>query len=270
MAIIQVDNISFSYPGVEVLKKLRFDVEEGRFLAVAGPNGSGKTSLLNLLCGNLKASEGSIVIDSAPVHSYETGAMARKVAMVRQQFIPVFGFTAAEAVMMGRTPHMGRRAFDSAADRNAVSAALEATDTLRLADRTLSNLSAGERQRVFIARALAQETPILLLDEPTSFLDLKHQVQIYDLLKAAQKQEGKTILIVTHDINLAAQYCDSVLLMAGKGSYYTSSSPGQLLAEGLLEKVFDVRGFTGKVGREGFFLPLGRLARDSGLLTDGL
>jgi iron complex transport system ATP-binding protein len=177
----------------------------GTFLAIAGPNGAGKSTLLNLLCGLLSPRSGTIRIDAAPVESYSTEALAKKVAVVWQESMPVFGFSVIDTVMMARTPYYGPMGFESEADREIVAEALEATDTAGFALRPLGSLSAGERQRVFIARAMAQNTPILLLDEPTNFLDLKHQVGIYDLLKAAQLQIGKTIVAVTHDINLAAQ-----------------------------------------------------------------
>jgi len=181
---------------------------------------------------------------------------------VRQEFIPAFGFTVIEMVLMARTRYFGASGFESRADRQAANEALEATDTAQFAFRSLSSLSGGERQRVLIARALAQDTSILLLDEPTSFLDLKHQVGIYDLLKAAQLEKGKTIVAVTHDINLASQYCDEILLLGADGSYHGGKTESVLSCD-LIEKVFDVKVYVGKVGRENFFIPLGKLAKDS-------
>ncbi len=166
-----------------------------------------------------------------------------------------------DTVMMARTTYFGQMGFESRADRKIVNEALEATDTAQFSSRLLGNLSGGERQRVFIARALAQNTAILLLDEPTSFLDLKHQVGIYDLLKAAQLEKGKTIVAVTHDINLAAQYADVVLLLEARSNYHHGEAK-EVFSTKQIEKVFGVRTFTGRVGREKFFLPLGRLAKD--------
>ena len=139
------------------------------------------------------------------------------------------------------------------------------TDTVRFADRPIGHLSGGERQRVFIARALAQDTPILLLDEPTSFLDIKHQVDIYDLLKSAQLEKGKTIVAVTHDLNLANQYCDDVLLLGSDNSYLIGKT-GDVFSAGQIEKIFAVKTFAGQVGREKFFLPLGKFAKDRGTI----
>jgi iron complex transport system ATP-binding protein len=262
-AIIEVENLSFSYtPQHTILKELSFEVARGGFLAIAGPNGAGKTTLLNLLCGLLRPKSGSIKIDAAPVESYSSRKLAQKVAVVRQEFVPVFGFTVAEIVSMARMPYLGVFGFESETDKKFTNEALEETDTAQFASRPLYQMSGGERQRVFIARALAQNTPILLLDEPTSLLDLKHQVAIYDLLKIAQLEKGKTILAVTHDINLAAQYCDEILLLGADGDYHIGKTR-DVLSQERIEKVFSIRTFAGSLGQEKFFVPLGKFAKDS-------
>jgi len=262
--IIEVENLSFSYtPQSTVLKDISFEVMPGTLLAVAGPNGAGKSTLLNLLAGALRPKSGTIRIDAAAIESYKIETLAKKVAVVRQEFVPVFGFSVIEMVLMARTPYFGQLGFESKADRYIVNEALVATDTIQFALRPLGSLSGGERQRVFIARALAQNTTILLLDEPTSFLDLKHQVGIYDLLKEAQLEKGKTIVVVTQDINLAAQYADEILLLGADNSYHIGKIEDVFFPE-QIEKVFGVRIFTGSVGQEKFFLPLGKFAKDSG------
>lgn len=261
--IIEVKDLSFGYtPQSTVLKDISFGVAAGTFLAIAGPNGAGKSTLLNLLCGILTPRLGVVKIDGTSVKSYSIDALAKKIAVVWQEFIPAFGFSVIDTVMMARTLNFGPMGFESRADREIVAEALEATDTADFAFRPLGNLSAGERQRVFIARALAQNTPILLLDEPTNFLDLKHQVGIYDLLKLAQLQKGKTIVAVTHDINLAAQYCDAALLL-GADSDYQCGPAGNVLSTEQVTKVFGVKVFTGQVGKEKFFIPLGKFAKDN-------
>ena len=277
--IIKVENLSFGYtPEITILKDMSFEVQPRTFLAIAGPNGAGKSTLLNLLCGTLVPKSGTIRIDASPVESYSTEALAGKVAVVRQEFVPVFGFSVIETVMMARTPYYGPMGFESKADKKIVAEALEMTDTIQFASRPLGSLSGGERQRVFIARALAQDTAILLLDEPTSFLDLKHQVGIYDLLKTTQLEKGKTIVAVTHDINLAAQYCDETLLLGGPrpclpfggrqnriraDSNYLIGKTKDVFSPEQIEKVFGVRIFAGRVGQEKFFIPLGKFAKDS-------
>ena len=266
--MVHLTNVSFAYAGRVVLEKLTFGVPGGTFFAVAGPNGAGKTTLLNVLCGILRPGSGSVRIDGVEVDRYSVRALARKVAIVRQEFIPAFEFSVAEFVLMARTPYLKGLAFTGEADRVLAAEALAITDTADFASRSLGELSGGERQRVFIARAIAQDTPVILLDEPTSYLDLKHQVGIYDLLRRMQLEKGKTIIVVTHDINLACQYCDQVLLLAGpqaKRRYY-AGPPQEVLTPRRVEEVFGVGMFTGRVKRAGFFLPLGKLARDCDVL----
>jgi iron complex transport system ATP-binding protein len=260
---IEVKNLCFAYKRqAEILKNISFRLASGSFLSIAGPNGAGKTTLLNLLSGLLKPTIGSITIDDVSLQLYSIKEMAKKVAVVRQEFVPVFEFSALQVVSMARTPYLGTFALESEADQKAIADALEMTDTTRFADRTLNHLSGGERQRVFIARALAQNTPILLLDEPTSFLDLKYQVGIYDLLKMLQLEKAKTIVAVTHDINLAGQYADEILLLE-TNSCYSIGKIKDVLSTQQIEKVFGVRVLAGQVTQEKFFLPLGKFAKAS-------
>jgi iron complex transport system ATP-binding protein len=260
--IIEVDNLSFGYTSeATILKDMSFDVAQGAFIAIAGPNGAGKSTLLNLMCRALTPKSGVIRIDATSIGSYDTRALAEKVAVVRQEFVPIFGFSVMETVLMARTPYYSSTGFERKSDREIVNDALKATDTAQFACRPLTSLSSGERQRVFIARALAQNCPIMLLDEPTNFLDLKHQVGIYDLLKAAQVEKGKTIIAVTHEVNLATQYCDEILLLGTDSGYHFGKTKAVLLPEKIKE-IFNVDVFAGKVGRENFFIPLGKYAKD--------
>ena len=258
MSIIKVDNLSFSYGREAVLHDLSFEVSSGSFLAIAGPNGAGKSTLINLLCGQLKSKPGTILIDGADLRSYTFKSLARNVGVVRQEFIPAFGFSVLETVLMSRIAYYDALGFEKQSDRDAAIEALEATETKKFAERRLSEISGGERQRVFIARALAQDTPILLLDEPTSFLDLKHQVGIYDLLKNMQTEKGKTIVAVTHDVNLAGQYADKVLLLGADCTYHLNSAE-KVLSRTRIEEVFGVRAVEGEVGGRRFILPVGKL-----------
>ncbi len=275
---IQVEHVTFGYGREKpILRDISFAVRAGVFLAIAGPNGAGKSTLLNIVAGTLKPQSGTVLLDGANLRSYGVQEIARRVAVVRQEFVPAFGFSVLETVLMARTPHYGRFGFETRADRELAARALELTDTARFASRPLANLSAGERQRVFIARALAQDTPILLLDEPTSFLDFRHQVRIYDLLRSIQRDKGTTIVAVTHDINLAAQYCDEALLLYGwaesadaaasgrsaKPSHYRIGEVSDVLVPAAVERAFRVRVFAGVVGRERFLLPLGAMAKDA-------
>jgi iron complex transport system ATP-binding protein len=257
MSIIKVNSLSFSYGREAVLRDLSFEVSEGSFLAIAGPNGAGKSTLINLLCSQLRPESGSVVIDGCDLRSYSFSSLARKVAVVRQEFIPAFGFSVIETVLMSRICYYDSLGFESQSDREAVNKALEETETKEFSGRRLSQISGGERQRVFIARALAQDTPILLLDEPTSFLDMKHQVGIYDLLKKMQTERGKSILAVTHDINLAGQYADKVLLLGSDCSYHLGRAE-EVFSRGRIEEVFGVEALEGQAGGRRFILPVGK------------
>lgn len=278
-ASIQLKDVTFGYdPAHPVLDHISLMVPNGTFLALVGPNGAGKSTLINLLAGLLKPQSGVLSIDGIDLGTYPRGQLARKVAVVRQEFVPAFGFSVVETVMMARTPYYSQLGFETEADREIVADALDLTDTAQFASRPLADLSGGERQRVFIARALAQDTPILLLDEPTSFLDLRHQVGTYDLLKSIQCDKGRTIIAITHDINLAAQYCDQALLLApevsrqprGNGAPANSSvgqyrigRPAEVFTPARIEEAFGVRVFSAPIGRESIILPLGHMARDA-------
>jgi len=276
---VRLHEVTFAYrPELPVLEGVSLAVETGVFLAVIGPNGAGKSTLIRLLAGLLRPQSGTISIDGTDIHSYSRRELAAKVALVQQEFVPAFGFSVGETVLMARIPYFNQLGFEGQEDRRIVADALQMTDTAAFAARPLADLSGGERQRVFIARALAQDTPILLLDEPTSFLDLKHQVAIYDLLKSVQRERGRTIIAITHDINLAAQYCDQALLLqpcsAASDTSGTSQSPrpvnhyrtgptSEVLRRKAIEDAFGIRIFSAPVGVENVFLPLGKMAKDA-------
>ena len=261
MNIIEIENLGFNYGQKTILKHLSFNVKTGNFLGIVGPNGAGKTTLLNLICGLLKPKTGTIKIESKLVEHYHIKELAKKIAVVRQEFVPVFDFSVTEIVSMARTPYLSSFAFPGEIDKQIIFEALEQTDTARFADRLLGSLSGGERQRVFIARAIAQQTPILLLDEPTSFLDIKHQVAIYDLLKNTQIGQNKTIVAITHDINLASQYCDQVLLLDSDNNY-KFGTPNEVLIEEQITSAFNVQIQTIKISGKVFFIPLGNHIKD--------
>ena len=267
---IQVEQVTFSYGRQKpVLRDISFEVRAGTFLAVAGPNGVGKSTLVNILAGLLTPQSGTVRLEGVSLRSCRVQDIARRVAVVRQEFVPAFGFSVMETVLMARTLYYGRLGFETRADRELVTRALELTHTTEFAARPLGSLSAGERQRVFIARGLTQDTPILLLDEPTSFLDLKHQVGIYGLLKSIQREKGTTIVAITHDLNLATQYCDETLLLyppgrqaVGSPAYRIGRTPEMLTPEEV-ERAFDVRVLSAIVGNGRFLIPQGTPAQDA-------
>jgi iron complex transport system ATP-binding protein len=257
MSLIKIDKVSFNYSKQPILSDLTLSIESGLFWGVVGPNGAGKSTLIQLVAGLLKPAKGTIQLADKPLSHYRHKELARQLAMVRQEYVPSFGFTVLETVMMARICRQDFVLFENADDRNIVAKSLEMMEIAHLANRTLAQLSGGERQRVFIARALAQDTPILLLDEPTNHLDLKHQIRIFDLLKSLQIKQKKTILAVTHDINMAARYCDQLLLL-GQGGKYSSGNSSQVLDVDKLKEYFGVECHQAVLNERPFFIPLGQ------------
>jgi len=261
MNAIEIKNLCFKYQNEQIINDLSINIPKNSFLAIAGPNGVGKSTLLNIICKILHPQKGTISILQKNIHEYTTTQLATKIAMVNQNSNSSFSFSVLQTVMMARTPYLKTLGFETENDRNIVLDALKAADVEKFADRNLHQLSSGEKQRVLIARALAQQTDIILLDEQTSFLDYKHQVRIYDLLKKLQIENNKTIITITHDINLALQYCDKILFLAPDKTYLTPE-PQDALSDEYLMKVFNAKGFIGSAGSQKFFLPMGKLAKD--------
>ena len=210
---IEIKNVELAYGPVEVLRKIFFSIPSGSFFIIIGPNGSGKTTLLKALASVEPISGGEIWIDEKPMKEYAHRILAQKIAMVPQVISDDFPFTTLEMVIMGRSPHQGLLGLSSFDDRQKAIQAMEFTQTIHLTDRKMNQLSGGERQRVMIARAICQEPDIILLDEPTASLDPAHQVRIMDLMKLLQEEKGVTVVMVSHDINLAAMYGDEILLL---------------------------------------------------------
>ncbi len=237
-----IKNLSFQYKGQPALfDQLSFSLEAGTFTGIAGPNGVGKTTLIHLLGGSLKPKTGQVLLGGQSVHRMSPSDLASRLALVRQHVAMPFGFTVEETVLMARIAHLDWRGFETQSDRDKVDEALCLTETRHLALRPVNSLSGGECQRVFIARALAQDTPVLILDEPTNYLDLKHQVAVYDLLKSIQIDQGKTIITITHDMNMAMQYCDQVLLLGPcNDAGAVVGSPKEVLTSDRIETVFGV------------------------------
>lgn len=239
--MLNAEHVSFSYTGsgAQVLQDLSIELNAGDLSAIVGPNGSGKTTLLRLLCGSVRAAAGRVLLDGRPVATLERHLMALQIAVVPQDVSTPYPFTVRELVEMGRTPHLhfARRSHLNAADRDAVDEALLATSTIDLADRLVTQLSGGERQRVIIAIALAQEPRYLLLDEPTTHLDIQHQVEVMELLARLNRGRGLAILATMHDLNLAALYFRRLFLIDG-GRLLASGTPQEVLTETRLRSVF--------------------------------
>jgi len=225
------------------LNGLTFEVARGETLGIIGPNGSGKTSLLKLLAKILRPQEGTIHLFDAELGVLAQNAVARLVAYVPQDFQQIFPFTIAEMVLMGRFPHHQNRQilsgfrWETVEDIEQATQSMDMMDVAHLANRFISDVSGGERQRAIIARALAQAPSVLLLDEPMAFLDLKHQLEICRTLRRLNEERGLTVMVVSHDLNLASQYCDRLLLMK-EGQVARLGPPKDLIQPEVLEEVY--------------------------------
>jgi iron complex transport system ATP-binding protein len=236
--VLEAEEIVFSYDRKPVLRELSMRIFQGEFVGIIGPNGAGKSTLLNLLNGLLLPRKGRILLHQKDLRSYTSNDIARHIATVPQFADIVFPYRVMEIVLMGRHPWLGRFAFEAASDITIAREAIEATDVAQFADRFFAELSGGEKQGVIIARALAQDTPILLLDEPTSSLDLKHQVFIYRLLERMRHEQRKTIVVVSHDINLAALFCERLVLIKD-GAVMKEGTPGEIISRELIRQAYE-------------------------------
>jgi iron complex transport system ATP-binding protein len=246
---IEVVGLSFRYRTTEgqgrmwTLDHLSFHVDAGEILGIVGPNGSGKSSLLKVLSGLLPAGEGDVRLGGLSLGKRTQTDVACLVAVVPQEYAQVFPFTVAETVLMGRFPHRTLRWWsmgigdETANDLACAHQSMVDTDVLSLADRLVSDLSGGERQRVMIARALAQEPKILLLDEPTAFLDINHQIDICSLVARLRTERRLTVVLVSHDLNVASQYCDRVLMLK-EGGLCRIGSPEETIRPDVLRMVY--------------------------------
>ena len=236
MNALDVKNLSLSYDGRPALKDLSLSIREGEFFVIIGPNGSGKTTLLKAIAG-LIPSESAITILNQPLDRYSRRQLAQCLAVVPQQTPLDFPFTVADAVLMGRSPHLNFLASEQREDYEIAREAMRFTSIDHLAGRRLHQLSGGERQRVIISRAICQQPRIILLDEPTASLDPAHQIHVMDLLLDLRATRKITVVMVSHDLNLAAMYGDRLLLLH-HGSAMRSGSPGQVLEKTLLEQAY--------------------------------
>ena len=235
---ILVDGLSVRLGEAEILNEVSVSVARGEFVAVIGPNGAGKSTLLRCLDGIIEATAGRVEIGGRAIDEYNRRELARDVSYVPQPDAGSFDYTVRSFVEMGRYPHLTAWAALTEADRQAVTEAMSLTGVVALADRSMASLSGGERQRASIAAALAQGGSILLLDEPTSFLDYRHQVQILDLLDRLHDERGFTVVAVTHDLNSTVASADTVLALKD-GRVERAGPPSDLLDERVLAEIFD-------------------------------
>lgn len=237
--MIELQHITVNFGKREILNDISASIAEGRITAVMGPNGCGKTTLLRCIGGLLAPTNGQVLIDGNRVQDFSARALAQKVAFVRQQAQTDFEFSAFETVLMGRNPYQKRLQNESQKDWDIVEECMKQTGTWHLRLAKPNEMSGGEMQRVMIARALAQQTPVLLMDEPVSNLDISHQLEIMRLLKTT----GKSVVIVIHDLNLALQFCDDLLLFHNGKLLYNGLMAGGLTPENI-RRVYGVETHT--------------------------
>jgi iron complex transport system ATP-binding protein len=238
MAILELKDLSAGYGNGLVVRGVSLSLETGEFVAVLGRNGSGKSTLIRAIMGLLTDIRGQILLEGRDLRRLGRRGIARKIAYVPQLSEPVFEFTAGEIVRMGRYARQSRFETLSADDARAVEEAVLLTDTAGVMDKKMGHLSGGERQRVFIARALAQDTPILLLDEPSLHLDISYQADIYGILKGLQREKGKTILAAEHNINLAAAHAEGLVFLKNGAAAVRGTPPETVRAE-VIREIFD-------------------------------
>jgi iron complex transport system ATP-binding protein len=247
--LVEAEEVSFDYGGLPALRNVSFTARAGELVALLGPNGAGKSTLLRLAAGLLAPSAGRVRVGGLDAHSAPRRAFARVCALVPQEPRAPWPFTVREAVMMGRAPHQGLLAVAGPFDHGAVEGALRACDLLGLADRRLDALSGGERRRVFFARALAQEPRVLLLDEPTAFLDLAHQVAAMEMARVAARA-GLCVVAVLHDLNLAGGSADRIVALSG-GRVVADGPPREVLTAERVQEVWGVPVWRGENGATG-------------------
>ncbi len=235
--MIELKAISFRYHEDWVLRDVSFRVERGEFVGVIGPNGSGKTTLLKILYRLLAPQKGEILFELLPLKKMDRTDIAKTIAVVAQETHLLFPFTVLETVLMGRSPYLGHLIFESEKDVEIARKAMEWTKILHLSERPIDELSGGERKRVFIARALAQEPEAILLDEPTANLDIHHQIDFLDLILTLNRERGLTIVMASHDMNIASEFCDRLILLH-EGRIYRTGTPREVITKENIENVY--------------------------------
>lgn len=234
---LRADSLTLGYDGRVVVESLDLAVPDGRVTVIVGPNACGKSTLLRSFARLLRPDAGTVTLDGIDVHRVPTRRLATMVGLLPQQPIAPEGITVGDLVGRGRFPRQGMFRQWSSEDEAAVASALRSTDTIHLAARPVDELSGGQRQRVWIAMALAQQTDVLLLDEPTTFLDVTHQIEVLDLLHELNLERGTTIVMVLHDLNLAARYADHLVVMAG-GRVVVEGVPADILTPEIIREAF--------------------------------
>ncbi|MBN1374981.1 MAG: ABC transporter ATP-binding protein [Dehalococcoidia bacterium] len=230
-------NAQFKYGKTVVLSDVNFETHPGEFLGIIGPNGSGKSTLLKGMANLIRASNGSIMLDGINISNHTRTFIAQRIAFVPQYAVLPDLFTVIDIVLMGRTPHLGLLRYESSKDINIALKALDVTHTAHLANKRINQISGGERQRVLIARALAQEATILLLDEPTANLDINYQAEVLNFLIKLCRDDNFTVVAALHDLNLASQYCSQIIMLK-QGQVWKCGKPSDIINSDSINDVF--------------------------------
>ena len=240
MSILQLKDVSFAYHRAPVIQSLSLKVEPGEFIGVLGPNGSGKSTLLKLLGGILKPGSGTVFLKDKPLNDYKRKTLAQSIAWLPQEHGMAFSFRVGEIVLMGRHPYLSPMTFEGQKDFDIADQAMTTTDTAHLSARQFSDISGGEKQRVMMASAIAQEPEVLLLDEPTTALDIKYQLEIINILDRLNRSDGMTLILAMHDMHLASKYCRRLILI-DQGKIVKDGTPEEVLQKEVLESVYGVQ-----------------------------
>jgi iron complex transport system ATP-binding protein len=257
---IRIKKLDWHYGENKVLDDINLNLNNCGFYGIIGPNGSGKTTLLKNISRSLTTKKGTVFFDDRDITEYSNKELAKKISYVPQNTNVEFEFSVMDIVLMGRSPYIRRFHTENAYDISIAKRAMEITNTWHLKEKNISMISGGERQRAIIARALAQQTNIMLLDEPVSQLDIQHQIEILDILKKLTEEKKLTVIMSLHDLNLAAQYCDKLILM-DKGRVFKEGTPSEIVEEENIQKVYGMKVCIMKNPHTGkpHLIPIGKL-----------
>lgn len=239
-AILQLKGVSFAYHRDPVVKHISMQVEPGEFIGVLGPNGSGKSTLLKLLGGILKPDSGTVLLKDKKLFEYKRKILAQSIAWLPQEHTMAFSYRVDEIVLMGRHPYLSPLTFEGQKDFDIADQAMRTTDTTHLSERQFTDISGGEKQRVMMASAMAQEPEVMLLDEPTTALDIKYQLEIINILERLNRNNGMTLILAMHDLHLASRFCRRLILI-DQGKIVKDGTPEEVLQKEILETVYGVQ-----------------------------
>lgn len=239
MEALKIEDVQFKYGKKEVLKDISFNIKEGEFISIIGPNGSGKSTLLKTLNNIYTPNKGNVYLFGKKIQKIKRRDIAKNISLVPQETYINYEFTVEDIVSMGRHPYKRRFEKEDEKDKRIIKEALKMTSTYSLRNSLITEISGGERQRVIIAKALAQDSSIILLDEPTSSLDINHQIEVLEILKDLNKNKNTTVIIVLHDINIAARYSDKIVFL-DKGQIISKGTPEEVVTEKNIKKAYDM------------------------------